>query len=248
MRNSNVRVPGAVDTCNLAAVPGSRSVTIAICALAAGSMALGGCGSGGGEKKAKNESTTATQASSQPCPEAGKPKVKKAKKREPPSFRLARDKTYTAVVITSCGTFEIELDAKQAPRTGGSFVALAREGFYDGLGFHRIVTGFVIQGGDPRGNGQGGPGYTIHEPPPDDIVYSEGVVAMAKTATDPPGTSGSQFFVVTSDDARLDPVYALLGKVTKGLGVVHRIELTPAGPDERPIVPIVIKKVKIRVD
>jgi cyclophilin family peptidyl-prolyl cis-trans isomerase len=126
-------------------------------------------------------------------------------------------------------------------------VTLAREGFYDGLGFHRIVTGFVIQGGDPRGNGQGGPGYTIREPPPDDVVYSDGVVAMAKTATEPPGTSGSQFFVVTSDDAQLDPVYALLGKVTKGLDAVHRIELTPAGPDERPIVPIVIKKVTIRV-
>lgn len=220
-----------------------------ITAVAAGSLALGGCGGGGGEKKAKAKagSTTATQAASRPCPAAGKAKVKRTKKRPPPSFRLARDKKYTAVVATSCGTFEIELDSKQAPRTGGSFVTLAREGFYNGLGFHRIVTGFVIQGGDPRGTGAGGPGYTIREPPPEDVVYSEGVAAMAKTATDPPGTSGSQFFIVTSDDAQLDPVYALLGKVTKGLDVVHRIELTPAGPDEQPVQPIVIRKVTIRV-
>jgi peptidyl-prolyl cis-trans isomerase B (cyclophilin B) len=169
------------------------------------------------------------------------------RRRRAPGFRLGRNKTYTATVATSCGRFEIELDSEQAPRTGGSFVTLAREGFYDGLGFHRIVTGFVIQGGDPLGNGQGGPGYTIRERPPDDVVYSEGVVAMAKTATDPAGTSGSQFFVVTSDDAQLDPVYALLGHVTKGLDVVKRIELTPAGPDEQPIEPILIEKVTIRV-
>jgi cyclophilin family peptidyl-prolyl cis-trans isomerase len=150
-------------------------------------------------------------------------------------------------VVTSCGTFEIELDSKHSPRTGGSFVTLAREGFYDGLGFHRIVTSFVIQGGDPLGNGQGGPGYTIREPPPEDTVYSEGVVAMAKTETDPPGTSGSQFFIVTSDDAQLEPVYALLGHVTKSLDVVKRIDLTPAGPDAQPITPILIKKIKITV-
>jgi peptidyl-prolyl cis-trans isomerase B (cyclophilin B) len=212
-------------------------------------LLLGGCGGGGGggKKKAKTENTTATQQTSKPCPPAGKPKVKHPTKRPPPSYRLAGDKTYTATVATSCGTFGIELDSKHSPRTGGSFVTLAREGFYDGLSFHRIVTGFVIQGGDPRGNGQGGPGYSIREPPPSDVVYSEGVVAMAKTATEPSGTSGSQFFVVTTDDAQLDPVYALLGKVTSGLDVVHRIELTPAGPDEKPVQPIVIKKIKIGV-
>lgn len=217
------------------------------CLLAGFAFALGGCGDGGEDKKAAPEPTATPQASAEPCPGAGEPKVKKIKKRAAPDFRLAADKTYTAVVETSCGRFEIELDSEQAPRTGGSFATLAREGFYDGLGFHRIVTGFVVQGGDPLGNGQGDPGYSIREAPPDDVVYSDGVVAMAKTATEPPGTSGSQFFVVTSDDARLDPVYALLGRVTKGLDVVKRIELTPAGPDEQPVEPILIRKVTIRV-
>jgi peptidyl-prolyl cis-trans isomerase B (cyclophilin B) len=223
--------------------------TFLICALAA-TGALAGCGGGGdGKKKANSETTTAAQASAEPCPPAGvEPKVKRTGKRPAPTFRLSSDKEYTATVVTSCGTFQIELDSKQAPRTGGSFATLAREGFYDGLGFHRIVTGFVVQGGDPRGNGQGGPGYTIREPPPDDVVYSEGVVAMAKTATDPPGTSGSQFFVVTGEGAQLDPVYALLGQVTKGLDVVKRIDLTPAGPDEKPVEPIVIKKIAVRAE
>jgi peptidyl-prolyl cis-trans isomerase B (cyclophilin B) len=219
--------------------------------LAALAPALGGCGDGGDDKKAKSEKTTeanTTQPADEPCKPDGEPKVRRPKKRSAPDFRLARDKKYTATVVTSCGAFEIELDAKQAPRTGGSFATLAREDFYNGLGFHRIVTGFVIQGGDPRGNGEGGPGYSIREAPPDDVVYSEGIVAMAKTATEPPGTSGSQFFIVTSDGAQLDPVYALLGRVTKGLDVVKRIELTPAGPDEQPIEPIVIKRVTIRVE
>jgi peptidyl-prolyl cis-trans isomerase B (cyclophilin B) len=151
-------------------------------------------------------------------------------------------------VVTSCGTFKIELDSKQAPRTGGSFVALAREGFYDGLSFHRIVPGFVIQGGDPRGDGSGGPGYSVTERPPDDVAYSEGVVAMAKTEADPSGRSGSQFFVVTSPSAPLEPIYALLGQVTDGLDVVHAIEQVRAGPDEKPVDPVVIEKVTVEVE
>jgi peptidyl-prolyl cis-trans isomerase B (cyclophilin B) len=247
--NSNAHARGRHKSGNLAAVLSSKTPPkLLFLALLVLALAAGGCGGGGEKKKAKTgTTTTATQASQKPCPEDGEPKVRRSKKRPAPSFRLARDKKYVATVVTSCGTFEIELAAKQAPRTGGSFVSLAREGFYDGLGFHRIVTGFVIQGGDPRGNGQGGPGYTIREPPPGDVVYSEGVVAMAKTATEAPGTSGSQFFIVTSDDAQLDPIYALLGQVTKGLDVVKRIELTPAGPDEKPVVPVVIKKITIRV-
>ena len=149
----------------------------------------------------------------------------------------------TARVVTSCGTFEVELDSKDAPITGGSFVSLARKGFYDDLIFHRIVTGFVIQGGDPPGPVR--PAYRVREAPPSDIVYSEGVVAMAKAGNEPPGTSGSQFFVVTSDSS-LPPEYALLGRVKKGLDVVHAIEEVPAGPDERPISPVVIDKIDVR--
>jgi cyclophilin family peptidyl-prolyl cis-trans isomerase len=166
--------------------------------------------------------------------------------RRPPRFRLSEDKTYTARVVTNCGTFEIELDSKDAPRTGGSFVSLIRENFYDNLIFHRIVTGFVIQGGDPTGRGTGGPGYRVREAPPSDVVYSEGVAAMAKAGSEPPGTSGSQFFVVTSDST-LPPEYALLGRVKKGLDVVHAIEEVPAGPDERPISPVVIRRIDLQV-
>jgi cyclophilin family peptidyl-prolyl cis-trans isomerase len=169
------------------------------------------------------------------------------KKRKAPRFRLDPDKTYIAKVETSCGTFDIELDPKHSPRTGGSFVTLAREKFYDGLSFHRIVTGFVISGGDPRGDGTGGPGYRVRERPPSDTVYSEGVVAMARTPVDSPGESGSQFFVITSDDAALEPDYAVLGRIKRGLDVVHRIEEIPAGPNEHPVEPVVIKKIRIRV-
>jgi peptidyl-prolyl cis-trans isomerase B (cyclophilin B) len=219
-------------------------------ALIAAALALAACG-GDGDKNADQAKggTGATGAtageSGGSCRPAREPAPKRVKKQSKPSLRLSPDKTYTATVESNCGSFVIQLDSKQAPRTGGSFVTLARKGFYDGLTFHRIVTGFVIQGGDPAGNGSGGPGYTVLEKPRDDVVYSEGVVAMAKTGVEPPGTSGSQFFVVTSDDARLPPDYALLGKVTKGIDVVHRIEEVPAGPDEAPVEPVVIKRIRV---
>ena len=176
--------------------------------------------------------------------EKAAPKDAKVKK---PKAELDPAKTYVATVETNCGTFEITLDAKRAPKTGGSFKALADKGFFDGLAFHRIVPGFVIQGGDPLGNGQGGPGYSVVEAPPEDIVYEKGAVAMAKTQLEDPGTSGSQFFVVTSDDAQgvLTPDYALLGKVTSGQDVVDLIAVAPTGPDEQPVEPIVIESVEV---
>jgi cyclophilin family peptidyl-prolyl cis-trans isomerase len=180
------------------------------------------------------------------CKPAEKPAVKDAKLAKP-SERLDPAKTYVATVKTNCGTFEITLDAKQAPKTGGSFKYLADKGFYDGLGFHRIVGGFVIQGGDPRGDGTGGPGYSIVEAPPDGIVYKKGTVAMAKTQLEEAGTSGSQFFVVTSDQASaaLTPDYALVGKVTKGIDVVDLIGTAPVSADEQPVEPIVMRSVKV---
>ena len=117
--------------------------------------------------------------------------------------------------------------------------------FYDGLSFHRIVAGFVIQGGDPKGDGSGGPGYSVTEAPPSDLTYSKGVVAMAKTATEAAGTSGSQFFVVTGEDAGLPPEYALLGKVTKGQEVVDKIGVVAVGPDEAADDPVVIRSIRI---
>ena len=132
-------------------------------------------------------------------------------------------KTYTVNVRTNLGAFALALDVKDSPCTSSSFASLVRKGFFDGTLFHRIVPGFVIQGGDPTGTGRGGPGYTVVDVPPRDARYTRGVVAMAKTSSEPPGTSGSQFFVVTAADSGLAPDYALLGKVTKGLDVVERI-------------------------
>jgi peptidyl-prolyl cis-trans isomerase B (cyclophilin B) len=162
-----------------------------------------------------------------------------------PKGGLDPAKTYVATVKTNCGEFQITLDAERAPKTGASFKHLADEGFYDGLTFHRIVPGFVIQGGDPAGDGSGGPGYSVVEAPPEDLAYVKGVVAMAKTQIEDPGTSGSQFFVVTGDDAQLPPDYALLGEVTKGQDVVDLIGVAPVGPDEQPVEPIVIESVEV---
>ena len=99
----------------------------------------------------------------------------------------------------------------------------------------------MIQGGDPKGNGSGGPGYSIVEAPPEDLTYDKGVVAMAKTDLEDPGTSGSQFFVVTGGGTPLPPEYALLGKVTKGQEVVDLIGVAPVGPDDVPVTPIVMR-------
>jgi peptidyl-prolyl cis-trans isomerase B (cyclophilin B) len=163
-----------------------------------------------------------------------------------PTETLKAAKTYVATVSTNCGDFEITLDAKQAPKTGGSFKSLADKGFYDGTTFHRIVAGFVIQGGDPKGDGTGGPGFSVVEAPPKDLQYAKGVVAMAKTGTEPAGTSGSQFFVVTAEDAQLPPDYALLGKVTAGQEVVDKIGVAEIDPaTEQPVDPVVIRSVKV---
>jgi cyclophilin family peptidyl-prolyl cis-trans isomerase len=160
-------------------------------------------------------------------------------------LELDRDKTYSAVVDTSCGSFVIELDARNSPETTASFVSLARDGFYDGLGFHRIVPGFVVQGGDPQGDGTGDPGYKTREAPPDDVAYTEGVVAMAKGGTEPPGTAGSQFFVVTGADSNLPAEYAVLGKVVRGIENVKAMEELASTEDGPPSEPIVMTSVQI---
>jgi len=165
----------------------------------------------------------------------------------PPTSDLDPAKTYVATVESSCGTFEITLDAKRAPKTAALFAALAKRKFYNGTTIHRIVPGFVIQGGDPTGTGTGGPGYTIRERPPKDLRYTKGVVAMAKTEQEPAGTSGSQFFIVTgSGGAQLAPDYALLGKVTKGQDVVDRIGAITTDPNtNRPDNPILFNSISI---
>jgi peptidyl-prolyl cis-trans isomerase B (cyclophilin B) len=123
-----------------------------------------------------------------------------------------------------------------------------KKGFFDGLTFHRIVPEFVIQGGDPSGNGSGGPGYSTVDAPPQDTQYTKGLVAMAKTGAEPAGTSGSQFFVVTGDAVQLPADYAVLGHVTDGLDVVEKIGRlgNPSDPNGAPTERIEIKSMELK--
>jgi cyclophilin family peptidyl-prolyl cis-trans isomerase len=159
---------------------------------------------------------------------------------------LEEGKTYRLVFQTNQGAFTIELDRETAPCTSASFVSLAQKDFFNGIKFHRIVPEFVIQGGDPTGTGTGGPGYSTVDVPPEDARYTKGVVAMAKTGTDPPGTSGSQFFIVTAEDAGLPADYAVLGKVVEGLDVIEKIGKL-GGPDEQPSEPVEIDSVEVEI-
>ena len=161
---------------------------------------------------------------------------------------LEEGKTHSVVVDTSKGSFTFELATDISPCTTSAFAGLVQKGFYDGLTFHRIVPGFVIQGGDPQGDGTGGPGYTTVDAPPQDTTYDKGLVAMAKSANEPAGTSGSQFFVVTTDGVGLTPDYAVLGRVTDGMDVVEKIgELgNPSDPSGRPTENVEIDKMELR--
>jgi cyclophilin family peptidyl-prolyl cis-trans isomerase/predicted small secreted protein len=232
-------------------MPARRLLPLALLLLALVLAACGDSSSTGKEAQATATSTPAAAATSTPAAnsdtgcQAAKPSGAKKPKPSKPTAKLDPRKTYVATVDTSCGAFQITLAVKQAPKTAASFDSLVKQGFYDGLTFHRIVPGFVIQGGDPAGNGTGGPGYSVTEAPPSKVSYSHGTVAMAKSGAEAPGTSGSQFFVVTAPDAGLPPDYALLGKVTKGLDVVDAIGVVPTRSDEQPVDPVVIKSIKV---
>ena len=186
---------------------------------------------------------SAAKASASGCKQVQAPKPKNVSYGAPKQT-VTKGEKLTAVVQTSCGTFEIALDAQRAPKTVNSFVFLSDKGFYDGLTFHRVAPEFVIQGGDPLGTGTGGPGYSVDEKPPSNLAYTKGVVAMAKSSAEPPGRSGSQFFVVLSADAGLPPEYALVGKVDKGLDVVERIGKLGT-PAEKPKQTVLIESISI---
>ena len=156
-------------------------------------------------------------------------------------------KTHQIVVNTNKGSFTFELATKNSPCTTASIAGLVQKGFFDGLTFHRIVPGFVIQGGDPTGDGTGGPGYSTVDPPPKDTQYVKGLVAMAKAGNEPAGTSGSQFFVVTGANVGLPPDYAVLGRVTDGLDVVEKIDKLgdPNDPNGTPTERVEIESMKL---
>jgi len=218
-------------------------------------LAFAACGSDDDTKEASTPAAPATTATTPVgkggCKPVQAPAPKPEEKVAKPAKSLDKGKTYTVDLVTSCGDFTITLDAKKAPKTSASFASLVEKGFYDGLTFHRISPGFVIQGGDPQGTGQGGPGYSVVETPPSKTTYPRGTVAMAKTQTEEPGTSGSQFFVVTAEDASeppfsLPPEYAVVGKVTKGLDTVNRIGvLPPKAGTEEPEQPVVIESAEL---
>ena len=180
--------------------------------------------SGGGDAAAQADGEGQAAQEGQPCREVPMPNPKPDGGAKKPSGKLDPAKTYRVVLKTNCGDITVRLDQKTSPKTSASFASLVRQGFYDGTIFHRIVPGFVIQGGDPTGQGSGGPVYSVRDKPPADTVYSQGVVAMAKTEVEPPGTSGSQFYIVTAPDAGLPPDYAVLGEVVKGLDVALAID------------------------
>ena len=219
--------------------------------LALGIAALLAAGCGGNDDDETTTAATETTAtetsgsSATECTQVEQPAAKPDGGATPPTQGLAAGTTYELVFATNCGTFAVTLDQKAAPKTSASLVALARAGFFDDTIFHRIVPGFVIQGGDPTQKGTGGPGYSTVDAPPADAAYTKGVVAMAKTGADPPGTAGSQFFVVTAEDAGLPPEYAVVGEVTDGLDVVERIGLL-GDQSEQPTQPVVIESVTVR--
>ncbi|MDX6640175.1 MAG: hypothetical protein QOF12_1186 [Solirubrobacteraceae bacterium] len=216
-------------------------------ALVAATLIVAACGSSAkGVPDARTTATAHTTAApardSAGCLAVARPAPKGAGHLPKPHTTLSAARTYTVSLKTNCGPIVIRLDVSRAPKTASSVASLVRHGFYDHLTFHRIVPGFVIQGGDPLGTGLGGPGYTLVERPPSTLKYTRGVVAMAKTQTEPAGTSGSQFFIVTAKNARLPAQYALVGRVLSGLGTVARISAEPTDAQGAPGSPVVIEK------
>ena len=170
---------------------------------------------------------------------------KQQKFRAYPAMGIDATKRYTATMTTSMGEIVIALDALRAPVTVNNFVYLAGYKYYDGIIFHRIIEGFVCQGGDPTGTGRGGPGYRFIDELPKPGQYQIGSIAMANAG---PNTNGSQFFLISgSDGVRLPPLYSLFGKVVKGLDVVEAMQNVPTGPGDRPRTDVVINSVTISV-
>jgi len=157
-----------------------------------------------------------------PCPAADGSNVKVQHFDGPPPMCIDVDKRYTAEMVTSKGTMVIALDPAAAPKTVNNFVVLARYHYFEGIVFHRVIPGFVLQGGDPTGTGTGGPGYKFEDELPRPGRYELGSLAMANAG---PNTNGSQFFVISGPNgARLPPQYSLFGKVIDGLDVVAAID------------------------
>jgi cyclophilin family peptidyl-prolyl cis-trans isomerase len=201
-----------------------------------------------GHKSSKKAAAPTTTAATASCTHTKPPRGSTKTYARAPEMTIDTSKTYTATMTTSCGTITMTLDAKDAPKTVNSFVFLARAHFFDGLSFHRVVPDFVVQGGDPKGDGTGGPGYSLPDEPPKS-GYKAGSVAMANSG---PNTSGSQFFLVVSANGAQTlggpPYkYSILGQMdAKSLAVAQKMEtFAPSSGDGAPTKALYIGKVTI---
>jgi cyclophilin family peptidyl-prolyl cis-trans isomerase len=227
----------------------TRSFTILVALVLSAAAIAAGCSTGGGSSSKPSAdafgsaSTSAAPASAGPASAApssapaGSATASGSCPTAPPAAMAAGQKR-VVTIETAKGKIEITVEADLGPLAAGNFVALASCGFYDGLVFHRVVPGFVIQGGDPTGTGSGGPGYSFSDDPVT-VPYARGVVAMANSG---PNTNGSQFFIVLAD-ATLDPNYSVFGRVTSGLEAVDAI--AAAADAENPTKPIAMDKVTV---
>ena len=160
-----------------------------------------------------------------------------------PAMSIDTNKTYVATFDTSKGKIVVDLFTKDAPKTVNNFVFLARDKFYDGTKFHRVIDNFMVQGGDPEGTGRGGPGYKFSDELPRAGDYQVGSVAMANAG---PNTNGSQFFIISGrDGVGLPPLYSLFGQVVKGLDVVEKMQTVRTGSGDKPAEDVVINSVAI---
>ena len=233
----------------------ARSRRLVPALLIGASALMSACGSSSSGTSAPATSTSkhvavvaaGSKAQAGACASVSVPAPKGPQQVPKPTLALDARKRYLVALNTNCGTIDIRLAVGAAPHTTASFAYLVARGFYNGLTFHRVAAGFVIQGGDPNGDGSGGPGYSVIEPPPGNTSYTRDTVAMAKTSADPAGASGSQFFIVTATRAPLPPDYALVGQVVGGMRGVNAIAKLPTDPpqDGAPKTPVVISSARL---
>ncbi len=212
-----------------------RKGLVLVLSLFAGVVMLAGCGAA---KSNPSQNTQNTQGG------------KAMQWSSPPAMTIDQNKTYTALISTNYGDITVQLFAKEAPVTVNNFVFLSRQGFYNGVKFHRIIKTFMIQTGDPTGTGAGGPGYTFKDELPPKHSYDPGIVAMANAG---PNTNGSQFFICSGSDARnlnYTPNYTQFGQVISGMDVVQKIAAVPCtlgsdGAQSKPTVDVHINTITI---
>ena len=206
------------------------------------STVLTACGAGGRPTVIPTRGAAAVPAASSQAAGGAVPQSSGKQYGAAPPMTIDQNKTYIATIKTNMGDMKVQLDAKNAPITVNSFVFLAREKFYDGVIFHRIIKDFVIQGGDPLGTGMGGPGYKFADEPVKG-AYEVGSIAMANSGAN---TNGSQFFIIDgAQGAALPPKYSLFGKTIEGIDVVHKIANIPTATGDRPTQEVKITTIEI---